>query len=127
MKLSEIAMKNGYSKEFCHFLASFFIMAIPPIDDNYDDPNFIEALVSRKSEETILKIILGCAKENEGLKPDIFNSQEEYEEYEKNAEEQTEEYEIDLLEYYSRHGEEEYKRHCNKDGTFRYADFINRF
>ncbi len=74
-----------------------------------------------------MKIILGCAKENEGLKPDVFNSQEEYEKFEKNAEEQTEEYEIDHLEYYSRHGKEEYKRHCNKDGTFRYADFINRF
>lgn len=124
-KLSGIASLYGYSEEFCKFLSSFSIYSYGQnayINDDYKEDVFIESLTSRDPMETVLKIILGYANEPLAIDGPCGMPQEFMDKYEKEQEEKRNTPRV----YYAKRGDKEYQRHCNKDGSFRYADFLKQ-
>ncbi len=123
-KLSGIASLYGYSEEFCNFLANMAVFSIPyDIDDScthVDD--FIESLMSRESEETVIKIILGYARDNANIDGPCCMPPDFMAKYEKEQEEKFN----NPRAYYAKYGEEEYNRYCDKDGIFSYAAFLKQ-
>lgn len=127
MNLSQLAKEQGFSDEFCDFLAKFMITGLfVRIDDNCEDSNALSAINRKFSESSIMKIFLGIAEENkeDSLDAPSGMPEEFIKIYEEDQKRKADEREKDPLKYYERKGTAEYMKHCNKDGSFRYSDFI---
>lgn len=126
MKLSELAVKNDYSKDFCDFLAKCKIPGLfICIDDDFNDHDAVNAIYKKLEESVVLKILLGIAEENKehGLDGPCGPA-ELQRDWQMKIDKEAAEREKDSLKYYMQKGTDEYIKHCNKDGIFRYSDFI---